>query len=106
MKSSRTDRRCIMRNAMLALGLAAIIGGATAAPALADEYWHHQRRDTREQAWRDHERWDRDDWRYADRDREQRYAYTAPSYGYSYAPPAPAYVAPPSFNLVFPFTIR
>ncbi len=101
MKSSRTDRRRIVRNAMLALGLTAIVGGMTAAPALADEYWHHDRRDARE-----HEGWGRDQWRHADRDHDQRYAYVAPSYGYSYAPPAPAYVGPPSFNLVFPFTIR
>ncbi len=110
MKSSSTNFRRILRNATLGLGLAAAVGGASMAPALAADYWqpgrrdvyshqdrrdaysHQDRRDVRQPVWRAHERW------------EPRYAYAAPRYGYGYryAPPAPAYVAPPSLNFVFP----
>jgi len=107
MKPSTSNFRRIIRNAALGLGLAAIVGGAAMAPALAADYGHqdrrdaysHQdrrdaysrqdRRDVREPEWRAHERW------------EPRYAYAAPSYGYRYAP-APVYAAPPSLNFVFP----
>ncbi len=83
----------ILRNATLGLGLAAVIGGASLAPAMAADYWHGDRRDAREhvyreRACREHEHW------------EPRYAYAPPVYNYT---PAPAYVAP-SFN--FGFTIR
>jgi hypothetical protein len=90
-----TNFRRILRNATLGLGLAAVVGGASLAPAMAadhghrDAYSHHDRRDVREHAYREHERF------------EPRYAYAAPSYRY-YAP-APAYVAP---SLNFGFTIR
>ncbi len=101
MKPSTSSFRRILRDATLGLGLAAIVGGASVAPAMAGDYWHpdrrdaysHQdRRDVRQPVWRAHERW------------EPRYAYAAPryGYGYGYAPPAPAYVAPPSLNFVFP----
>jgi hypothetical protein len=107
MKPSTTTFRRIIRNATLGLGLAAVVGGAAMAPALAADYgrqdrrdaYSHQdrravysredRRDVPEHAWREHERW------------EPRYAYAAPTYGYRYVP-APAYVAPPSLNFVFP----
>ncbi len=98
MKPATTKFRRILRNATLGLGLAAVVGGVSAAPALADDYWHHDRRDVHEHAWQRPAR--------REHPREERYAYAAPSYGYRYAPPAPAYVAPPSFNLVVPFTIR
>jgi hypothetical protein len=98
-----TNFRRILRNATLGLGFAAVVGGASMARALAADYWHQDRRDVyshqdrrvvrepvyREHAYREHERF------------EPRYAYAAPSYGYRYAP-APAYVAPPSLNFVFP----
>jgi hypothetical protein len=111
MKPSTTNFRRIVRNATLGLGLAAVVGGASMAPALAADYGHQDRRDTyshqdrryayshedrrdvRQPEWRAHERW------------EPRYAYAAPSYGYGYRyryAPAPAYVAPPSLNFVFP----
>lgn len=116
MKPSTSNFRRIIRNATLGLGLTAIVGGAAMAPALAADYGHQDRRDTyshqdrrdtyshqdrhdaysrqdrrdvRQPVWNAHERW------------EPRYAYAAPSYGYRYAP-APAYVAPPSLNFVFP----
>jgi hypothetical protein len=98
MKSSTTKFRRILRNATLGLGLAAVIGGASLAPALASDYGHYDRRDVREHdyrehAWREHERF------------APRYAYAAPVYRYApaYVAPAPAYVSP-WFN--FGFTIR
>lgn len=98
MKPATTKFRRILRNATLGLGLAAVVGGVSMAPALADDYWHHDRRDVREHAWHHRsERWEHP--------REERYAYAAPRYDDRYAP-APAYVAPPSFNLVVPFSVR
>lgn len=93
MKTTTNFRRFV-RNATLGLGLAAVVGGTAMAPAMAADYWHHDRRDVREHVYREH----------AYRDYERfapRYAYAAPTYGY-YAP-APAYVAP---SLNFGFTIR
>lgn len=88
-----TNFRRFLRNATLGLGLAAVIGGASLAPAMASDYWHHDRRDVREHVYREHF--------YRDHERfEPRYAYAAPVYRYA---PAPAYVSP-WFN--FGFTIR
>jgi hypothetical protein len=86
-----TNFRRILRNATLGLGLAAVIGGASLAPALASDYGHYDRRDVREHVYRE---------RFA-----PRYAYAAPVYRYApaYVAPAPAYVAP---SLNFGFTIR
>ena len=94
MKPSTTKFRRFLRNATLGLGLAAVIGGASLAPAMAADYWRGDRRDVREHvyrehAWREHERF------------APRYAYAAPTYRYYV--PAPAYVAP---SLNFGFTIR
>jgi hypothetical protein len=98
MKPSTTNFRRFLRNATLGLGLAAVIGGASLAPAMADDYWHGDRRDAREHVYRDHDR-DRD----RDHDRwAPRYAYAPPVYNYTYTP-APAYVSP-WFN--FGFTLR
>lgn len=102
MNTSTTNFRRIVRNATLGLGLAAVIGGVGMVPAMAgdyghrDAYSHYDRRDVREHAYREHERF------------EPRYAYAAPRYAYAapsyrYYAPAPAYVAP-SLNLGF--TIR
>jgi len=98
MKPSTTKSRRFLRNATLGLGLAAVIGGASLAPAMAADYRHDDRRDAREHvyrehvyrehAYREHERW------------EPRYAYAAPVYRYT---PAPTYVSP-WFN--FGFTLR
>ena len=110
MKPSTTNFRRIARNATLGLGLAAVIGGTAMTPAMAADYWHrdaysHQdhrdfrddRRDFRERAYRApvyREHAYRAPERFA-----PRYAYAAPVYRYA---PAPAYVAPPSLNFVFP----
>jgi hypothetical protein len=86
-----------LRNGLLGLALAAVIGGAATAPAFADD-WRHDRRDAREHVWRDH------DWRGHERYVYRPYAYVAPvapSYGYSYAPPV--YAAP---SLSFGFSFR
>lgn len=86
-----------LRNGLLGLALAAVIGAAATAPAFADE-WRHDRRDAQEHVWRDH---DRDDYRPS-----RPYAYVAPvapSYGYNYYAPAPVYPAP---SLSFGFTFR
>jgi len=99
--------RRTLRTGLLAAGMAAVIGTAALAPAMADEDdWHHGDGDRHEQVWRDHDH-DHD----RDRDRDRAYAYAAPgyayspapAYGYSYAPapsygysyaPAPTYAAP------------
>ena len=88
-----TNVRRILRNATLGWGLAAVIGGAAMAPALASDYGHYDRRDVREHFYREH--FYREHERFA-----PRYAYAAPVYRYA---PAPAYVAP---SLNFGFTIR
>ena len=98
MKPSTTKFRRFLRNATLGLGLAAVVGGASLAPALASDYGHYDRRDVREHVYREH----------AYRAHEHfapRYAYAAPVYRYApaYVAPAPAYVAP---SLNFGFTIR
>lgn len=98
MKPSTTNFRRFLRNATLGLGLAAVIGGASLAPAMAADYRHDDRRDAREHVYREH--FYRD---HAYREHERfapRYAYAAPVYRYT---PAPAYVAP---SLNFGFTIR
>src|SRR6185437_3304859 len=87
--------RRTLRTGLLAAGMAAVIGTAALAPAMADEDdWHHGDGDRHEQVWRDHDH-DRD------RDRDRAYAYAAPGYAYSPAPaygysyaPAPTYAAP------------
>ncbi|HKW52058.1 MAG TPA: hypothetical protein VJO12_00080 [Stellaceae bacterium] len=105
-----TDFRRMLRNATLGLGLAAVVGGAALAPAMAadyghrDAYSHYDRRDVREPAYREHA-YREPAYRepaYREHERfEPRYAYAVPSYRY-YAP-APAYVVP---SLNFGFTIR
>jgi hypothetical protein len=94
MKPSIPDFRRILRNATLGLGLAAIIGGASLAPAMAADYWHGDRRDAREHVYREHA------YRHHDERWAPRYAYAPPVYRYA---PAPAYVSP-WFN--FGFTLR
>src|SRR5579859_8166484 len=93
-----TNVRRILRNATLGLGLAAVVGGASMAPALASDYRHYDRRDVREHVYREH--FYREHERFA-----PRYAYAAPVYRYApaYVAPAPAYLAP---SLNFGFTIR
>ncbi len=101
--SSTSKSRRTLRTLVTVLGLAAAIGGAGVAPALADD-WHRDRdRDTwrweqqerQEHAWRAHE------WR----ERHERY-YREPAPSYYYAPPPVVYAPPPSLRLVFPFDIR
>ena|SRR5690242_16921943 len=88
------------RKSLLALALAAVVGGAVAAPAMADERWdrgnqasHQRYEDWRHREWRRHEVRDYryHDYRYHD---GRYYAYAAPTY------------RTPSLNLVFPFDIR
>ena len=93
-----------LRAGLMAASLAAVVGGATMAPALADDYWH-----------RDHDRFAREHWREHERWEHRRFAYAAPGYyhpyvyqpyvapGYAYAP---AYPVAPSFNVVVPLHIR
>jgi hypothetical protein len=97
------------RKMILALGLAAIVGGAAAGPALAhDDEWRGgwRGREGREHEWRRHE-WREHEWR--EHHGYYRYGY-APGYvyapGYAYVPPpvvyAPPVYAPPSLSFVFP----
>jgi len=82
---------------VLAIALAAIVGGASLAPALAQE-----RNDDRgRHVQRGHER------HYSNRDRGYDRSYESPAYVYSpppvyYAPPAP----PSGINFVFPLRFR
>ena len=103
MKPSTTNFRRFLRNATLGLGLAAVIGGASLAPAMAADYRHDDRRDAREHVYREHAEREHAYREHAYREHERwepRYAYAAPVYRYA---PAPAYVAP---SLNFGFTIR
>jgi hypothetical protein len=92
MKTLKQPAR-LFRSGLLALALAAVLGGAAAAPALADD-WHHGR-DFRAHEWRGPVRHDHDYYR--------PYAYAPPAY--RYAPPPAAYGAP-GVNLVVPLDIR
>jgi hypothetical protein len=100
------------RTALLALGLAALLGGVAATPAFAEEGWRG--RDGREHEWREHERrehawreheWREHEWREHEWREHYHYGY-APGYAYppafAYQPPPPAYVAPPTLSFVFP----
>ena len=107
MKTLTNSLRPRWRTGLLAVALAAVVGGATLAPAFADaDDWHHGDRDRHAHEWRGGDHRDRD-W-HADRRTiyvapgYNGYAYApAPGYGYSYAP-APAYPAPGlSFGFVF-----
>ena len=88
-----TNFRRFLRNATLGLGLAAVIGGASLAPAMAADYWHGERRDAREHVYREHFYREHERW-------APRYAYAPPVYQYT---PAQAYVSP---WLNFGFPIR
>lgn len=91
------------RKMVMALALAALMGGATTGSALAkNEEGDHrrhgrsEREDRRELEWREH------DWR-----ERHPNVYVAP--GYYYAPPPVVYApppVPPSINFVFPLDIR
>ena len=103
MKPSTTNFRRFLRNATLGLGLAAVIGGASLAPAMAEDYRHDDRRDAREHVYREHAEREHAYREHAYREHERwepRYAYAAPVYHYA---PAPADVSP-WFN--FGFTLR
>jgi hypothetical protein len=100
MMSSTSKYRRSLRTFLTVAGLAAVIGGASVAPALADD-WHggrdtrHWQQERRGHAWRAHE------WR-------ERHYRPAPAYypGYYYAPPPVVYAPPPSLRLVVPFGFR
>lgn len=102
MMSSTLKFRRSLRTFLTVAGLAAVIGGASVAPALADD-WHrdrdarHWQQERREHARQAHE------WR-------ERHYRPAPSYypGYYYYPPPPpvVYAPPPSLRLVFPFNFH
>ena len=88
---STLNFRPFARKALMAVAVVAVMGGAVAAPAMAED-WHRG----------GHEHFDRhvarrvhNDWRW----RHDRYAYAGPAYRY-YAPPA--YYSPPALSFVFP----
>jgi hypothetical protein len=99
-----TTLRSAARNAVMALGVFAVMGAVAAAPALADgrgdQRYEHSRR-YEQQGWRGDERGR--EWRGARFDRHYVYArpgyygYAAPRY---YAPP-PVYYPAPGFSLDF-----
>lgn len=101
---SKITRSPSLRRAVLALGLAAAIGGTAIAPALAEggDWGRHEARqhEDRDRGVRGH------DWRghraYGDDDDAPRYYYRRDYYA-----PAPVYAAPaPWLNFVFPLDIR
>ena len=90
--------RRTLHTLVLALGMAALMGGIAAAPAHADDHWRHDR------AWREHE------WR---RHHPHHVAvYAAPVYApppavvYAPPPPPPVVYAPPGINIVVPLHIH
>jgi hypothetical protein len=99
MMSTTSKSRRSLRTLLTAFGLAAVIGGASVAPALAHD-WDHGRdgwrweRERREHAWRAHE------WR----ERHERYYRAVP--GAYYAPPPVVYAPPPTLRLVVPFNFH
>jgi hypothetical protein len=97
----RTGSRCQkLAPSVVALALAAIIGGAPTAPAHAQNYDGNRGREM----YRDHD--NRHHGR--DRDRYETRSYRSPAYVYApppvyyYAPPPP----PPVIDLVFPLRFR
>lgn len=100
MMSSTSPSRGILRSFLTVAGLAAMLAGASVAPALADD-WHHGRdgrwEQQRREEWREHQ-WREHEWREHHRyDRQP---------GYYYAPPPVVYAQPPTLRLVFPFGFR
>jgi hypothetical protein len=104
-------RRPAIGRAVLALALAAIIGGVAALPARADNddnrghgRGHQQdRHQDRRGDERDRYQWNEHRWR-----DEHPNVYVAPGY-YAYAPPPVVYApppVPPSLNFVFPLDLR
>lgn len=91
MKTLKQPAR-ILRTGLMALTLAALLGGAAAAPALAED-WHHDRDFRAHDEWRGHDRRGGDWGRHG---HHRFYAYGAPAYRY----------APPPVNFVFPLDIR
>jgi hypothetical protein len=101
MIGSTSKSRRGLRTLLAVAGLAAVIGGASVAPALADDWrrggddWRWQQHERREHAWRAHE------WR----ERHERdYRGAAPRY--YYPPPPVVYAPPPALRLVVPFDFR
>lgn len=83
---------------LVAFALVGVLGGMTAGPARADDYWRHERYDRGEHEWREHEWRDRD-W-YGDR------AYAVPPPAYIYAPPPVVYAPPPPPVAFFGLNLR
>jgi hypothetical protein len=89
MKTPANSLRRRWRSGLLAVALAAVVGGVGIAPAFADGDWHRG----------DHDRYAHD-WRGGDWRAAPSFVYAAPGYayypapgaGYSYAPPV--YAAP------------
>lgn len=92
-------RRRTLRTLVLALGMAALMGGIAAAPALADDHWRHDR------GWREHE-WRRHHPHPVAVYPAPAYAYAPPPVIYAPPPPPPVVYAPPGLNIVVPLHIH
>lgn len=93
MKTTWNTSRRSVKTLLMGLAVAAVIGGASAGPALADE-WHggHDRFEHQTQ-WRDH--YDRRDYGWRGHEGYERgYSYGAPAYRYA---PRSYYYAPPAY---------
>jgi hypothetical protein len=104
--AKRTGRRCRkLAPCAVALVLAAIIGGASTAPAGAQE-WNNNNRGRETQRAHNDRHDNRRDNRFDNRDRGRNEYPTYERPAYAYAPP-PVYYAPPPgppvVDLVFPF---
>jgi len=89
------------RTALLALALAAVLGGIAAAPAMAQDYdGRYQHRYDERYEHRYDGRYQHPDWRHHARYEHDRFEHRPVQVerGYDYAPP--------SFNFVFPLNLR
>jgi hypothetical protein len=108
-----TGTKPMMRMLVLILGATALLGTVAAAPARADDDWHHgDHHDWREHERREHEARERQAWcayhPYAC-DYRPGYAYAPPPVVYAPppAPPPPVVYAPaPALSIVLPIHIR
>lgn len=100
-----TSRSTIMHKLLAAAVVVVGLAGATAAPALADD-WRGRGHEWGEHGWRGHE-WREHEWREHHAWRPYGYSGYAPGYsyysGYYYVPPPPpaVYVPPPAPSLTF-----
>ncbi len=105
-QSTHSPLRRGLRKLFATAALAAAIGGLGfgAAPALADEGWHHDHDRFEHREWREHE-WREHEWREHHYWPVYGYGYVAPRYYYPPPPPV-VYAPPPALSVVVPLNFR